>query len=114
MIKLGAADLTYLLEQVNIGNDYSQYNSPLDPIGVREVDGGNNNLVGGFDANGNWVGGNIHPTWGQADQDFPRMFTTDTPGQAPDGVTYGMDTRVRSTTPMETRRRSPIRATPVR
>ncbi len=86
-IKLGAADLNYLLAQVNIGNDYSQLNSPLDPLGVREVSGSNNNLVGGFDQDGNWVGGNINGDWGEADTDFLRLFTTDHPNN---GTSYGI------------------------
>ncbi len=93
-IKLQAADLRYLLDQVNILNDYTQLSSPIDPNGVREVSGSNNNLVGGFtvDANGNiiWIGGYDHATglvdgsnansdWGQADTDFLRLFQTDHP-----------------------------------
>ena len=89
-INLGAADLSYLLEQVNIGNDYSQFVSPLDPTGVREVSGENNNLVGGFTYNADgtvtWTGNNINPDWGQSDTDFLRIFTTDHPNN---GTSYG-------------------------
>ena len=90
-IKLGAADLNYLLQQVNIGNDYAQFSSPLDPLGVREVSGENNNLVGGFTYNADgtvtWHSGtNLHSDWGQADTDFLRMFATDHPTN---GTSYG-------------------------
>jgi hypothetical protein len=89
-INLAAPDLKYLLEQVNIGTDYSQFLSPLDPTGVREVSGKNNNLVGGFDYNPDgtvtWTGNNIHPDWGAANTDFLRIFTTDHPTN---GTSYG-------------------------
>ncbi|HDZ73658.1 MAG TPA: hypothetical protein ENH55_12995 [Aurantimonas coralicida] len=109
MIKLSASDLSYLLAQVNIGNDYSQLASPIDPNGVREVSGSNNNLVGGFEVDpvtGNlvWTGGydaqtglvsgnNANSDWGQADTDFLRLFMTNHPDSAADptlayGVTY--------------------------
>lgn len=102
-IKLGAADLNYLLQQVNILNDYSQLTSPIDPNGVREVSGANNNLVGGFIVDpltGNlvWTGGyetktglavgnNVNADWGQADTDFLRLFQTDHPTN---GTSYGI------------------------
>ncbi len=86
-INLAAADLSYLLEQVNIGNDYTQLFGPLDPGGVREVSGANNNLVGAYDANGVFVPGtNPHGDWGQSDTDFLRIFTTDHPNN---GTSYG-------------------------
>ena len=89
-INLAAADLSYLLEQVNIGNDYTQFSSPLDPTGVREVSGANNNLVGGFTYNADgtvtWTGNNINPDWGQSDTDFLRIFATDHPNN---GTSYG-------------------------
>ncbi|MGO4852554.1 peroxidase family protein [Phaeovulum sp. W22_SRMD_FR3] len=89
MIKLGASDLTYLLSQVKIGTDYSQLNGPLDPNGVREVAGSNNNLVGAFDENGVFQpGANINGDWGQADTDFLRMFATDHPSGPAAGVIY--------------------------
>lgn len=93
MIRLSSADLSYLLQQVTIGNDYSQLTSPLHPNGVREVSGTKNKLVGGFDANGSWVGGNINSTWGRADTDFLHLFTSNYPDMVdpaiPDyGVTY--------------------------
>ncbi len=43
---INKADLDFLLEQVTIGTDYSQLTNALDPRGLREVSGGNNNLVG--------------------------------------------------------------------
>ena len=82
--------MNYLLEQVNIGNDYTQLLSPLDPTGVREVSGANNNLVGGFTYNADgtvtWTGNNINPDWGQSDTDFLRIFATDHPNN---GTSYG-------------------------
>ncbi|MBR0551004.1 peroxidase family protein [Stakelama marina] len=89
-IRLGAADLEYLLAQVKIGADYSKLAGALDPGGVREVNGRNNNLVGGYDADGNWVpASNIHADWGQADTDFLRLSQTDTPGTGNSwGTTY--------------------------
>ena len=87
-IALAAADLSYLLQQVNIGNDYSQSFGPLDPNGVREVSGANNNLVGAFDANGNYVpDANPHGDWGQSDTDFLRIFASDHPAN---GTSYGI------------------------
>ncbi|MGE0053552.1 MAG: peroxidase family protein [Hyphomicrobium sp.] len=98
MINLSSADLNYLLQQVNIGADYSQLTSPLDPLGVREVSGQNNNLVGGFvynpDGTVTWTGNNLNGDWGQADTDFPRLFYTDTPGAPSYGITYGSETRI--------------------
>ena len=89
-INLGGADLSYLLEQVNIGSDYAQLNGPIDPSGVREVSGENNNLVGGFaynpDGTVSWTGNNINPDWGQSNTDFLRIFTTDHPNN---GTSYG-------------------------
>ncbi len=106
-IKLATADLNYLLQQVNILNDYTQLTSPIDPNGVREVSGSNNNLVGGFQvdpATGNllWTGGydpdtgltagdNVNGDWGQADTDFLRLFQTDHPDAATDpSLAYGV------------------------
>lgn len=98
MINLSSADLNYLLQQVNIGADYNQLTSPLDPLGVREVSGQNNNLVGGFvynpDGTVTWTGNNLNGDWGQADTDFPRLFYTDTPGAPSYGITYGSQTRI--------------------
>lgn len=94
MIKLSAIDLNYLLSQVNILTDYNQLVSPLDPNGVREVSGTNNNLVGGFqyniDGTVTWTGNNINGDWGQADTDFLRLFQTNHPdtGIPQYGVTY--------------------------
>jgi Ca2+-binding RTX toxin-like protein len=44
--KLKKSALDFLLEQVNIGIDYSQLVNALDPGGLREVAGTNNNLIG--------------------------------------------------------------------
>ncbi|OWY06651.1 peroxidase family protein [Thioclava sp. IC9] len=92
-IKLAGADLDYLLQQANILNDYSRLTSALDPNGVREVSGHNNNLAGGYtvDENGNVVwtgGGNVHPDWGQADTEFLRMFMTNHPTEPEYGTSY--------------------------
>jgi hypothetical protein len=44
--RLNRSDLDFLLEQVSIGFDYSQLVNAVDPGGLREVSGSNNNLVG--------------------------------------------------------------------
>lgn len=106
-INLQSADLRYLLEQANILNDYTQLTSPIDPSGVREVSGANNNLVGGFQLNQTnqtleWTGGydpltgltsgdNVNSwDWGKADTDFLPLFFEDNPnGTVPKfGITY--------------------------
>jgi hypothetical protein len=46
MFNLNRDDLNFLLAQVTIGIDYSQLVNALDPSGLREVSGSNNNLVG--------------------------------------------------------------------
>lgn len=79
-VRLTKIDLKYILTQVKVGTDYSKLFGALDPSGVREVSGANNNLVGAFDAQGNYIPG-ANP-WGQtttADTDFLRMTYTDTP-----------------------------------
>lgn len=92
MINLAGADLDYLLQQVNILNDYSRLTSALDPNGVREVSGQNNNLAGGYtvaeDGTIVWSGGNVHPDWGQADTEFLRMFATNHPTELEYGTSY--------------------------
>ncbi|PFG63103.1 Ca2+-binding RTX toxin-like protein [Thioclava sp. ES.031] len=91
-IKLAGADLDYLLQQANILNDYSRLTSALDPNGVREVSGYNNNLAGGYTVGADgtivWTGGNVHPDWGQADTEFLRMFTTNHPTEPEYGTSY--------------------------
>ena len=88
MITLNRADLDFLIRQVTINYlmpdpnnpgqfiqtnvfNYSALTNALDPSGIREVSGANNNLVGGFwDANTQtWVAG-PNTSWGQADQPF--------------------------------------------
>ncbi|WP_102225923.1 peroxidase family protein [Acidimangrovimonas sediminis] len=92
MIKLANADLNYLLQQANILNDYSRLTSALDPNGVREVSGSNNNLVGGYTVNADgsitWTGTTVHPDWGQADTDFLRLFPTNNPAEDAYGTSY--------------------------
>ena len=87
-ITLNRADLDFLLRQVTINYlmpdpnnpgqfiptdvfNYSALVNAVDPSGLREVSGANNNLVGGFwDANTQtWVPG-PNTTWGQANQPF--------------------------------------------
>ncbi len=73
MVNLNRTDLDFLLQQVNIGIDYSQLINPLDPSGLREVAGTNNNLTGGYyDAFGIWHPGQAY-NWGQSDQPFLRL-----------------------------------------
>jgi Ca2+-binding RTX toxin-like protein len=92
MITLNRADLDFLLRQVTINYlapdpnnpgqfvqtnvfNYSALANAVDPSGLREVSGANNNLVGGYwdpDANGGqgaWVPG-PNTTWGQDSQPF--------------------------------------------
>ena len=70
---INKADLDFLLEQVTIGIDYSQLTNALDPRGLREVSGGNNNLVGSsVGTPGPFVPG-PYTTLGEADQDFLRL-----------------------------------------
>lgn len=56
-IRLTSIDLSYLLKQVKVGIDYTQLFGALDPSGVREVDGANNNLIGAYDQFGNYTPG---------------------------------------------------------
>lgn len=88
-VRLSGIDLSYLLRQVQIGTDYTQLFGALDPAGVREVDGANNNLVGAFDQFGNYTPG-ANPLGGSttADSDFLRMTHTNTPGSPTQGTTY--------------------------
>jgi hypothetical protein len=46
MFSLNRDDLNFLLTQVTVDADYSQLTNALDPGGLREVSGSNNNLVG--------------------------------------------------------------------
>lgn len=88
-VRLSGIDLSYILRQVRIGTDYNQLFGALDPAGVREVDGANNNLVGAFDQYGNYTPG-ANPLGGSttADTDFLRMTHTNTPGSPTQGTTY--------------------------
>jgi Ca2+-binding RTX toxin-like protein len=82
--RLTASDLAFLLEQVTIGTDYSQLTNALDPRGLREVSGHNNNLVGGADS--------VHAWWGQADQPFLRLSPAMYNPTGPDApYRYGID-----------------------
>lgn len=88
-IRLTKIDLSYLLHQVHVGIDYTQLFGALDPSGVREVNGANNNLVGAYDEFGNYTAG-ANPLGGMttADTNFLRLTYTVTPGQADRGTTY--------------------------
>jgi len=133
MIKLSKSDLDFLLKQVTINYtqytgvdangfkvgtatnifNYSMLANELDPSGLREVNGSNNNLVGSFDENGVFIPGsaavadangvyyvsgtepgatNPNGNWGQADTDFLRIFAANTPGAAAAGTTYATQT----------------------
>jgi hypothetical protein len=88
-VRLSGIDLSYLLHQVRVGTDYNQLFGALDPAGVREVNGANNNLVGAFDQFGNYTPG-ANPLGGMttADTDFLRLTHTNTPGSGVNGTTY--------------------------
>jgi len=63
-MKLTQADLDFILLQLNLpGNDPRNgavpFGTILDPTGIRDVQGIGNNV--------------LHPTWGAADQLFPRL-----------------------------------------
>lgn len=92
MVTLNRTDLDFLLQQIRIGIDYTQLVNALDPSGLREVSGTNNNLVGGrYDAFGNWVPGPMG-SWGQADQPFLRLSWPTYSATGPDaGYRYGVD-----------------------
>src|SRR6266403_3617297 len=84
---LKRSDLDFLLAQVNIGTDYSQLTlGVIDPSGLREVSGTNNNLVGSsVGIPGAFVPG-TNSTWGQADQDFLRLSQTSYDPTGPDAA----------------------------
>ncbi len=104
-ITLNRSDLDFLLRQVTINYlkpdpnnpgqfiatdifNYSALANALDPSGLREVSGANNNLVGGFwdpTANGGqgaWIAG-PNTTWGQASQPFLNLSVGQTSTSAP-------------------------------
>lgn len=104
MITLNRADLDFLLRQVTINYlmpdpnnpgqfvetdlfNYSALANALDPSGLREVSGANNNLVGGYwDANTQtWVSG-PNATWGQADQPFLNLSVGRASTSAPEAA----------------------------
>ncbi|MEW5964935.1 MAG: peroxidase family protein [Pseudomonadota bacterium] len=109
-ITLNRADIEFLLQQVTVNYlipdpanpgqfiqsnyfNYSALANALDPSGLREVSGANNNLVGGYwDAtifnpvtgtNGVWVPG-PNTTWGQADQPFLNLSVGQPSTSAPE------------------------------
>ena len=75
MTDLNRSDLDFLLRQINVGIDYSQLTNALDPSGLREVAGTNNNLVGhgALDNDPATNGAGPNSTWGAADQPFLRL-----------------------------------------
>ena len=104
MITLNRADLDFLLRQVTINYlapdplnpgqfipttvfNYSALANAVDPSGLREVSGANNNLVGGFwDADTQtWIPG-PNTTWGQADQPFLNQSIGQALASAPEGA----------------------------
>ena len=103
-ITLNRADLDFLLRQVTINYlkpdpnnpgqfiptdvfNYSALVNAVDPSGLREVSGANNNLVGGFwDASTQtWVPG-PNTTWGQADQPFLNQSVGQPVSSAPEST----------------------------
>jgi Ca2+-binding RTX toxin-like protein len=104
MITLNRADLDFLLRQVTINYlapdslnpgqfipttifNYSALANAVDPSGLREVSGANNNLVGGYwDANTQtWVPG-PNTTWGQANQPFLNQSVGQPVSSAPESA----------------------------
>ena len=84
--KINRSDLDFLLRQVTIGIDYSQLINALDPGGLREVSGSNNNLVGSsVGTPGPFVPG-PYTTIGQADQEFLRLSQTSYNPTGPDAA----------------------------
>jgi Ca2+-binding RTX toxin-like protein len=104
MITLNRVDLDFLLRQVTINYlmpdgsggfvptsvfNYSALANALDPSGLREVSGANNNLVGGYwdpTANGGqgaWIPG-PNTSWGQANQPFLNQSVGQSVGSAAD------------------------------
>jgi Ca2+-binding RTX toxin-like protein len=83
---LNRDDLNFLLTQVTIGTDYSQLTNAVDPRGLREVSGSNNNLVGSsVGTPGPFVPG-PYTNMGQADQDFLRLSPTSYNPAGPDAA----------------------------
>jgi hypothetical protein len=100
-ITLNRSDLEFLLRQVTINYlapdaanpgqvitapfNYSMLVNALDPSGLREVSGSNNNLVGGFwDANTQtWIPG-PNSSWGESDQPFLNQAVGQGVASAPD------------------------------
>ena len=90
-VRLAAIDLAYILKQVKIGTDYTKLFGALDPAGVREVSGANNNLVGAYDQFGNYTpGANPLGNSTTADTPFLQLFHTQTPGETDKGTTYNV------------------------
>lgn len=83
---INRADLDFLLQQVNIGVDYSQLTNAVDPRGLREVSGSNNNLVGSsVGTPGPFVPG-TYSSVGQADQEFLRLSPVSYDPTGPDAA----------------------------
>jgi hypothetical protein len=72
--KLKRIDIEFLLDQVTIGVDYSQLINALDPGGLREVAGTNNNLVG-YDILTGTPG--PYTNYGASDTPFLRLSQTE-------------------------------------
>ncbi len=71
---LNRLSLDFLFEQVDIGIDYTQLTNALDPRGVRETAGTNQNLVGHGDFEDPATGiPGPNAGWGAADQPFLRI-----------------------------------------
>ena len=86
IFSLNRDDLNFLLTQVTIGTDYSQLTNAVDPRGLREVSGRNNNLVGSsVGTPGPFVPG-PYTNIGQADQDFLRLAPTSYNPTGPDAA----------------------------
>ena len=89
--KLKKSSLDFLLDQVSIGIDYTQLINALDPSGLREVAGTNNNLVGSTAGQpGPFISGPYD--YGVADTQFLRLSQTYYDPAGPSGIyQYGID-----------------------
>ncbi len=87
--KLKRIDLEFLLDQATIGVDYSQLVNALDPGGLREVTGANNNLVG-YDILTGTPG--PYTNYGTSDTPFLRLSQAYYNPDGPSGAyQYGVD-----------------------